>query len=312
MRASDSQRGLSKEAARSGLDRLQVGIGILLLLSATAGSYLLLTDGSLWNLALSHAVGLIVVVLMDVGVGLMSLFSVRRVYVASLAAAVLAIALQLGDILTAPQYNMAVSYFASYLFGLWAFDLLLACQFVVVVLGLLGRRHAIFLSRMRSRRGKELDYSRRGFVVSLGAFATMVGIAAVLSSIKLPVPTRQPQSTTTTTAGMPAGAVANKNALKVGSPVYFDYPAGYSSMLLLLSDGTISAVSLLCTHVCCPCEFIPSANEIACPCHGSLFDPTGKVIQGPALVDLPKVLLRTDSNGYIYPTGVDSPGPCQV
>ncbi len=312
MKSSDSGKGLSKEAARSSLDRLQVGIGILLLLSATAGSYLLLTDGSLWNLALSHAVGLIVVVLVDVGVGLMSLLSFRRVYLASLAAAVLAVVLQLGDIFTAPQYNMTIGYFASYLFGLWAFDLLLACQFVIVVLGLRGRRHAIFLSRMRSRKGRELDYSRRGFVKSLGGFATLVGVAAILSSVKLPVPSRQTQTTTTTTAGTPTGAIANRNTLKAGSPVYFDYPAGYSSVLLLLPDGTLSAVSLLCTHICCPCEYVPSANEIACPCHGSLFDPTGKVIQGPAQVDLPKVLLRTDSNGYIFPTGVSSPGPCQV
>jgi len=311
MKASVGGKGLTKESARSRLDKLQVGIGILLLLSATTGSYLLLTDGSLWNLALSHAVGLVVIVLVDLSVGMLSLFSLRRAYVASLAAAVLAIVLQLGDILTAPQYNMAIGYFASYLFGLWAFDLLLASQFVVVALGLIGRQQAIFLSRMKSKHGKELDYSRRGFMKSLGVFGGLVGVAALLSSIKLPIPTSQAQ-TTTTASGAPAGAIANKNALKTGSPVYFEYPSGYPNMLLLLADGTLSAVSLLCTHVCCECKYVPSAKEIACPCHGSIFDPSGRVVQGPAAVDLPKITLRTDSNGYIFPTGVSSPGPCQV
>ena len=68
-------KGLSKESARTSLDRLQAGIGLLLMLCGTAGAYLLLTDGSLWNLALSHALGLIVVVAVDLGVGLMSLLS---------------------------------------------------------------------------------------------------------------------------------------------------------------------------------------------------------------------------------------------
>ena len=150
-------RGMSRASARSSLDRLQVGIGLLLLLCGTAGAYLLATDGSLWNLALSHALGLIVVVLVDLSVGLMSLFSFRRVYVPSLAAAVLGIVLQLGDIFTAPQYNMTIQYFASYLFGLWPFDLMVAVQATVLVLGLAGRRHAVYLARRRTWMGKELE-----------------------------------------------------------------------------------------------------------------------------------------------------------
>lgn len=305
-------RGMSKESARSSLDRLQVGIGILLILCGTAGAYLLATDGSLWNLALSHALGLIVVALVDLAVGLLSLTSYRRVYVPSLAAAVLGIVLQLGDILTAPQYGMTAQYFASYLFGLWPFDLMLVVQLVVLVLGVTGRRHAVYLARRRSRKGTELEYSRRGFVKSLTAFGALVGVVALLSSIKLPVSSGT-TTTTTNQGGLPSGAIARKSSLAVGTPVFFDYPSsGYRNMLVLQADGSLLAFSMLCTHVCCTLQYVAALKELGCPCHGSIFSSTGKVIQGPAVVDLPQVTLRVDTNGYVFPTGVPNPGPCQV
>ena len=301
-------KGLSKKGARTSLDRLQVGIGILLVLCATAGSYLLATDGSLWNLALSHALGLIVVVLVDLAAGLLSLLSFRRIYVPSLAAAVLGIILQLGDILTAPQYSMTVQYFATYLFGLWPFDLMLAVQLTVLILGVAGRRHALYLARRRSRKGTELEYSRRGFLKSLGAFGALVGFVAILSSVKLPVSNT---TTTTTQSGLPAGAIARKASLAVGTPVYFDYPStGYRNMLMLRADGSLLAVSMLCTHICCDLQYDQALKEFGCPCHGSVFDSSGRVIQGPAVLSLPQVTLRVDSEGYVFPVGIPNPGPC--
>lgn len=311
MSQSPPGRRPNRDVARSSLDRLQVGIGLLLMLCGTAGTYLLITDGSLWNLALSHAVGLIVVVLVDFVVGLLSLSASRSAYLPSLAAAVLGIVLQLGDIFTAPQYNMTVPYFAKYLFGLWAFDLMLAAQIAVLAFGVMGREHASYLARRRTRKGKELEYSRRGFLKSLGAFGVLVGFAALLSSIKLPVPTSARQ-TTTTAVGMPAGAIARKTSLVVGAPVYFDYPSGYPNALFLQKDGSLLALSLLCTHVCCPLNYDQAASEFGCPCHGSIFDSTGKVIRGPAATSLPEVTLRTDADGYVFPTGVSNPGPCHV
>ena len=229
----------------------------------------------------------------------------------SLAAAVLGVVLQLGDMLTAPQYGMTVQYFASYLFGLWPFDLMIAVQLAVLALGVAGRRHAAYLARRKSRRGKELEYSRRKFLQSLSVFGVLVGFVAVLSSVKLPV-SNGITTTTTTGAGAPAGSIAKKGDLVVGSPVYFEYPAGRPNTLVLQKDGSLIAFSTLCTHVCCALDYVPSVNEYGCPCHGSIFSAAGKVIQGPATVDLPVVTLSVDQNGYIFPTGVPNPGPCQV
>ena len=309
--AGGAARGLKKDTARASLDRLQVGIGLLLLLCGVTGVYLLLTDGSLWRLALSHALGLIAVVLVDLAVGLMSLFSLRRAYLPSLAAAVLGIVLQLGDILTASQYNMTIQYFASYLFGLWPFDLMIAVQLAVLVLGVEGRRHATYLARRRTRKGKEMEYSRRGFLRSLGVFGGLVAFVALLSSIKLPVSSTSVPATTTQ-AGAPAGSIAKKGDLVVGAPVYFEYPSSYPNILMLQADGSLLALSLLCTHVCCEVQYDQSYKEFGCPCHGSIFGPTGTVLQGPASADLPQINLAVDASGYIFPTGVSNPGPCQV
>src|SRR5271169_2048883 len=81
----------SKNEALSGLRKMQRYIGYAMLLSAAAGIYLLATDGSLWILAVSHAVGLVLVVLLDVALGVMNLLGSKRVYLASLAAAFLGI-----------------------------------------------------------------------------------------------------------------------------------------------------------------------------------------------------------------------------
>jgi cytochrome b6-f complex iron-sulfur subunit len=51
--------------------------------------------------------------------------------------------------------------------------------------------------------------------------------------------------------------------------------------LALLRDGSgIYALSLVCTHL--GCTVVVSAGELACPCHGSIFDRQGAVLKGPA------------------------------
>jgi Rieske Fe-S protein len=143
------------------------------------------------------------------------------------------------------------------------------------------------------------------------ALAGLIGVGVVLGSIKLPTPAST-ATTTQTQSGLPSGAIANVSAIKPGSPVYFEYPKGYPNILMMSADGSLSALSILCTHVCCECEYIRSNKVIACPCHGSVFDLSGSVVNGPAIVPLPSISLRTDGSGNVFPTGVSSAGPCQV
>jgi cytochrome b6-f complex iron-sulfur subunit len=302
-------RGASvKDAAVRGLRRVQRATGVMLLLSSAAGVYLLATDASLWLLAVSHAVGLVVLVVIDFVLGSYSLASSKSVYLPSVAAGVLGFALQAGDVFTAPQYGMTVPYFAHYLFGLGAFDLLLALQAGVVAAGALGRPHARYFSRRKSR-SQRLDYTKRGFIKAAAGLAGLVGAGVLIGSVKLPPPGGGPKTTAT---GSVQGAVANVDDLRVGTPVYFEYPSGYPNALIKNPDGSLTALSILCTHVCCECSFDPASDAFYCPCHGSVFDISGNVVRGPASAPLPTVQLRVDESGNVFPTGVSNPGPCQA
>lgn len=313
-RQSKGRAHAPKKEALEGMRRLQRYIGILMISAAATAAYLLATDGSLWHLAVSHAVGLVMVALLDVSLGSMNLLGSKKVYVPSLAAAVLGIVLQLGDVTTAPQYNMTMAYFASYLFGLWAFDALVILQGLVVLLGVAGRSSVEALSRRSV--GKELNYSRRTFLTTGAGFAALVGLGVALGSVKAS-PAAQPRSTTTaasvartsTGAAAPTG-IANVNTMQVDSPVYFEYPAGLPNVLFKRSDGTLAAYSMLCTHVCCEVNYEPASSMFYCPCHGSEFNSSGKVVRGPASAPLPSVQLTVDASGNVHATGVSGYTPC--
>ena len=51
-------------------------------------------------------------------------------------------------------------------------------------------------------------------------------------------------------------------------------------------DGTLHAVSTVCTHLGCAVVWNDAETSWDCPCHGSRFHWDGKVLQGPAVKDL--------------------------
>ena len=210
---------VSRSEAVRRLDRYQFFIGIALLASTAFGAYLLVTDKSLWLLAVSHAYGLLAICIIDVALAIVNILNVRKVFIPTLGWAVLTIALQIGDIATAPQYGMQVSYFASYLFGLWAYDALIVMQVIVIGIVLLGRRY----QKIAIRKKKQLSYfdmglksSRRDFLQIGGTIGVFFAIAAALGIWTILSPQPQPPpsqgnstQTATTTNNLPSGAVGN-------------------------------------------------------------------------------------------------------
>jgi Rieske Fe-S protein len=53
--------------------------------------------------------------------------------------------------------------------------------------------------------------------------------------------------------------------------------------------GHIHQRSAICTHLYCIVHWNDTEKTWDCPCHGSRFDPYGKVVNGPAIVELSPV-----------------------
>ena len=65
------------------------------------------------------------------------------------------------------------------------------------------------------------------------------------------------------------------------------------------SAGDVRAFGAVCPHQGCLVSAV-EANEILCPCHGSLFSALdGAVLQGPATQALPSVTIRVEGDSVI-------------
>jgi len=54
-------------------------------------------------------------------------------------------------------------------------------------------------------------------------------------------------------------------------------------------DGHLHRRSAVCTHLGCVVSWNPTEHSWDCPCHGSRFDPFGRVLNGPAVAPLAEV-----------------------
>jgi cytochrome b6-f complex iron-sulfur subunit len=63
---------------------------------------------------------------------------------------------------------------------------------------------------------------------------------------------------------------------------------GDAHYLIVEQDGSIRnyALNAVCTHLGCVVPWNRAANKFMCPCHGSQYDETGKVVRGPAPLSL--------------------------
>ncbi len=119
------------------------------------------------------------------------------------------------------------------------------------------------------------------------------------------------------------GTLVSTSDLNVGA-VEVVFPEGAigdpmsQATLIRLPDGVVPntpsgyiAYSRLCTHAGCPVALYRSQQQqLACPCHQSVFDVTrnGAVVSGPADHALPRLPLVADASGALRATG-DFPVP---
>ena len=86
-------------------------------------------------------------------------------------------------------------------------------------------------------------------------------------------------------------AIASTSEVAPGSAVAFG-PKGNPALLIHLDSGDFVAYSAICTHQGCDVAY--QGGQIACPCHGSVFDPAngGAVVTGPATTPLPEIPVK--------------------
>jgi rieske iron-sulfur protein len=72
-------------------------------------------------------------------------------------------------------------------------------------------------------------------------------------------------------------------------------------------DRRLVAYSIVCVHLMCLVNYTPSLAIIACPCHGSMYEPVyGRAIDGPAYLQpppnnaLPEVEIEVGEDGTLY------------
>jgi cytochrome b6-f complex iron-sulfur subunit len=105
-------------------------------------------------------------------------------------------------------------------------------------------------------------------------------------------------ATTSTTAGAGGGGALAKLAdVPVGGAVAAQGPSG-PIIVAQPTAGQVVAHSAVCTHA--GCMVAPSGAQLACPCHGSMFDAfTGAVVRGPATAPLAAVPVKVSGQDVV-------------
>ena len=94
-------------------------------------------------------------------------------------------------------------------------------------------------------------------------------------------------------AGGPA--IASTSEVAPGSALKFK-DSGNPAFLVHLDSGNFVAYSAICTHQGCTVAY--QGGQLACPCHGSVFDPAngGAVVTGPATTPLPEIPVKVQGS----------------
>jgi cytochrome b6-f complex iron-sulfur subunit len=131
--------------------------------------------------------------------------------------------------------------------------------------------------------------TRKEFLIRLAAggaaFGASSAIASFLASCSLPT---QPQGSSLPTSS----GTLNSNKVTVdissGSPLVqngfaiVQYTGG-SILVARTDDGVYHAMTSICPHQGCSIDqYNSGSKEFVCPCHGSRFNATGGVTNGPA------------------------------
>ena len=93
-------------------------------------------------------------------------------------------------------------------------------------------------------------------------------------------------------------AIASESEVAPGSAYKFK-DSGNPALLVHLDNGDFVAYSAVCTHQGCTVAY--KEGNLACPCHGSIFDPAdgAAVVSGPAQRPLPEIPVKVQGGEVV-------------
>ena len=157
------------------------------------------------------------------------------------------------------------------------------------------------------------DLGRRQFM-NLLTFGSITGVAlgALYPVVKYFIP---PSS------GSGSGGVTAKDALGndiIVSEYLETHPPGDRQLaqglkgdptyVVIKDDGQIAnyGINAVCTHLGCVVPWNTSENKFMCPCHGSQYDETGKVVRGPAPLSLALANAEVQDDKLVFSEWTDT------
>jgi thiosulfate dehydrogenase [quinone] large subunit len=160
---------------------------------------------------------------------------------------------------------------------------------------------------VRSNENVRIQRERRNFLRNMLGFVAVSVPALLLLKVAYFSPQAETPTYITNPNAQGVGQVlANASRIPAGESLTLSDPSLGPIILIHLQSGQFVAYSAICTHAGCTVQFNPTAQEIACPCHGAVFDPSNnaQVLAGPAPVPLPSIPIKYDqASGNILLAG---------
>jgi cytochrome b6-f complex iron-sulfur subunit len=117
--------------------------------------------------------------------------------------------------------------------------------------------------------------SRRSFLDRLLAVGAIAWLGSVIFPIVEYFKTPPPGE-----AEVNSVVAANIKNLKPNSGVVFKF-GREPAILIMAPDGSLHALSAVCTHLQCTVQYRPDLERIWCACHNGMYDLNGRNISGP-------------------------------
>ena len=97
---------------------------------------------------------------------------------------------------------------------------------------------------------------------------------------------------------LPVGEPAQRDLVMTIPDGYMEVAAVKGIWALRRATNEVTVYSPICTHLGCGFRWDRSAQRFKCPCHGSEYDPEGKVVAGPAPRPLDRLPVKVE-NGHL-------------